>query len=318
MKAIRILFNRSEITAGTRGSSLGPEAVRIAARDRKSEFFNLIPVDDIPDENHLLDKPTAFSYAKRIDGLVRVYENVASSVESVLKKGEFPVLIAGDHGSAGGTIAGIKKAFPYKRLGVIWIDAHADIHTPYTTPSGNIHGMPLATAVGVDNKECQINTLDEETVKYWEQLKNMGFEGQKLKTQDLVYIAVRDTEPEEEYLMRELSLRNVTVNELRQKGVDNVVPEVLNILKDCDMIYVSYDVDSMDPKLTSHGTGTPVDNGLTPEEGAALLEGFATEKRTVCIEFVEVNPCLDEKKNKMAEVAFSLLERTVSAVQNRK
>ena len=88
-------------------------------------------------------------------------------------------------------------------------------------------------------------------------------------------------------------------------------------MKDCYKIYVSFDVDSMDPHLTSHGTGTPVDNGLTPEEAAGLLEGFASSKKTCCIEFVEVNPCLDEKKNRMAEVTFHLLERTVAAIENR-
>jgi arginase len=317
MKAIRILFNRSEITAGTRGASLGPDAVRIAARNAHSNFFKRYQVDDIPDENHLLDQETTHKFAKRIDGLLNVYSRLSQKMGSIFEKGEFPLLIAADHGSAGGTIDGIVRSFPGKRLGVIWIDAHADIHTPYTTPSGNLHGMPLATALSLDNKSCQINEVPNETIELWEKLKKNGHNGAKIRPEDLVYIAVRDTEPEEDHLIKELALRNIEVAELRKKGLESIVSEVLEKLKDCDEIYVSFDVDSMDPHLTSHGTGTPVDGGLTPEEAAGLLEGFASSKKTCCIEFVEVNPCLDEKKNRMAEVTFQLLERTVAAIENR-
>src|SRR5690606_26281553 len=99
------------------------------------------------------------------------------------------------------------------------------------------------------------------------------------------------------------------------RGVEAIVKETLEQLSDCDIIYVSFDVDSMDPDLTSHGTGTPVEDGLTPAEAEMFLRGFAREEKTVCIEFVEVNPCLDEKKNKMAEITFELLKETVEVLE---
>ena len=312
-----LIFNRSEITAGTCGASLGPDAVVTAARQQKSDFFQRNPHIEVDDFNELLDIPTPYRFAKRIDGLIKVYKNVSELVFSEMKAGKIPVLLAADHGSAGGTIAGIAAANPTARIGVVWIDAHSDIHTPYTTPSGNMHGMPLSTALNIDNTACGINDLDTETIELWNQLKNTGKEGAKINPADLVYIAVRDTEPEEEHLMKELDLRNYTVKEVREKGVENVLSEILDKLAPCDIIYVSFDVDSMDPILTSYGTGTPVANGLSPEEAAGFLEGFAANTKTACMEFVEVNPCLDEKKNKMAEVAFELLERTVNTIHNR-
>lgn len=317
METVKVIINRSEITAGTRGASLGPDAIKTASRSKHSTFFQEFEPVEIENYNYLLDHPTKYIFAKRIDGLVKVYDQLNEVVSETILKGELPFLLAGDHGSAGGTIAGIASALPKARIGVVWIDAHADIHTPFTTPSGNLHGMPLATALAIDNKVCQINEVDEETVRLWEQLKKTGIDRTKINASDLVYIAVRDTEPEEDHVMKELGLRNIEVSEVHEKGVEAIVKEVLRQLSVCDVIYISFDVDSMDPELTSYGTGTPVKNGLTPEEAAGLLEGLASSPKTVCVEFVEVNPCLDEKKNKMAEVAFSLMERTVSAIVNR-
>jgi arginase len=136
----------------------------------------------------------------------------------------------------------------------------------------------------------------------------------KAAPEHLVYIAVRDTEEEEDALMKQLQIKNYTVAELREKGITKMLTEIEYQLQNCDLIYVSFDVDSMDPDLTSRGTGTPVENGLHPEEAAAILTAFALNKKTVCMEFVEVNPCLDDKTNTMAEVAFDLVETVVKAI----
>lgn len=314
---IKFIVNKSEITAGTRGASLGPEAIMVAARKQSSDFFNHFEIVEIQHENQLLDRSTEFSFAKRIDGLIKIFDRLCHQVKSDLQNDRFPFVLAADHGSAGGTVAGISAANPHSRLGVVWIDAHADIHSPYTTPSGNLHGMPLSTILNVDNKDCQINELDDQTIKSWEQLKKTGKQGAKIQSTDLVYIAVRDTEPEEDHIMDQLQLRNYKVDEVRSLGVESTIQNVLGQLADCDLIYVSFDVDSMDPDLTSYGTGTPVKNGLSPEEAAGILEGLVSDRRTCCVEFVEVNPCLDEKKNKMAEVAFELIKRTAEAIKNR-
>src|SRR5919202_1579267 len=156
MKNIKIIEVPSEIGAGTRGASLGIEAIKIAALDFMSNFFIHFPSEKIPAENRLLYEPIESPYAKRIKGVAAMYEKVSKAVADCLKSHFFPVVLSGDHSNAGATIAGIKMARPKSKLGVIWIDAHADLHTPYTTPSGNLHGMALATAINEDNKECAV------------------------------------------------------------------------------------------------------------------------------------------------------------------
>lgn len=314
-RTIELLINKSEITAGTRGASLGPEALMVAARAKENHFFSKYPIVSIADRNDALDRPTKFPKAKNIDALVEVFQNVSDAVKKTLDSNMFPLVIAADHGSAGGTLAGVKAAYPDKRMGVIWIDAHADIHTPYTTPSGNMHGMPLATALSEDNLPCKINDPEPEVAGMWNQLKNIGVDGPKVQPQDIVYIAVRDTEVPENEIVSRLNIRNYKVDEVRTLGVEATANAVLEQLSDCDIIYVSFDVDSMDPSHTSHGTGTPVGNGLMPEEARYFLTEFAKQDKTVCMEFVEINPCLDEKMNTMAEVAFELLEATATELE---
>ncbi|MGC4041365.1 MAG: arginase [Flavobacterium sp.] len=314
-KNITFLINKSEITAGSRGASLGPEAIITAARKKNSTIFGDHQLHKIENANHLLDLPTKYQFAKRIDGLLPIYKEIHQKVSRLLSDNSFPFILAADHGSAGGTIAGIKEAFPDKRLGVIWIDAHADIHTPYTTPTGNMHGMPLATALNIDNLACKVNEVSEETASLWNQLKNVGGIAPKILPEDIVYIAVRDTEEQEDCIMKELSIRNYSVSELREKGVAAVIAEINTKLKDCDIIYVSFDVDSMDPELTSYGTGTPVKDGLSPDEAREILITMAKDPKTVCVEVVEVNPCLDDKVNTMAEVALSLVESVTDVLR---
>ena len=314
-KEIVFLINKSEITAGSRGASLGPEAIMTAARKKESTIFSETKVKKLKCVNELLDYPTKFQFAKRIDGLLKVYEELNNEVAELLTDKKFPLVLAADHGSAGGTIAGIKTAFPNKRLGVIWIDAHADIHTPYTTPTGNIHGMPLATALNIDNLESKVNEVPEATVALWNQLKNTGGIAPKITHEDLVYIGVRDTEEQEDAIMHRLNIKNYKVEEVREKGVAAIMNQIDQKLAHCDLIYVSFDVDSMDPDLTSYGTGTPVKNGLTPEEAKQILVNLSQNPKTVCLELVEVNPCLDNKINTMAEVALDLLESIIKTLK---
>jgi arginase len=312
MRKPKLVLLRSELGAGTRGASLGVDALKIAAIDLESNYFRKYDSVDIEDENWMLLEKVNHKYAKRIRGLVKIYGRLSKVVVKQLKKTDaFPIVLAGDHSTAGGTIAGIKTAFPDERLGVIWIDAHADIHSPYTTPSGNLHGMPLATALSEDNLEVQTNELDEKTEAYWEKLKNIGGISPKLSYDDLIYIGVRDTEAQEDYLIEKHAVRNITTRELRQIGIEEVVDIVNARLKNCTRIYISFDVDSLDPKI-SVGTGTPVPQGLRFKEARELLQTLCRDPRVCCLEFVEINPTLDTE-NAMAETAFKLLEAATDA-----
>ena len=241
-------------------------------------------------------------------------KNVYSTIESLRLEKKFPIILAGDHSTAAGTIMGIKGAHPDMRLGVIWIDAHADLHTPYTTPSGNMHGMPLAMAAHLDNLDCQLNQPSKDTCDFWDRLKKIGGDFPKIKPEDIVYISVRDTETPENTLIQKYGITNFTTETVRELGVFEVAKRSLALLKDCEQLYISFDVDSMDPSF-SLGTGTPVPNGLTVEEAIQLNAELIKDKRVCCWEIVEVNPTLDSE-NTMAEIAFEVLEITTKSLVN--
>ena len=312
MKNIKLIEVPSEIGAGTRGASLGIEAIKIAALDFMSNFFIHFPSEKIPTENKLLYEPIESPYAKRIKGITTIYDRVSKAVSDAMKNNFFPIILSGDHSTAGATMAGIKMAKPKSRLGVIWIDAHADLHTPFTTPSGNVHGMALAAAINEDNKDCAVHEVDSETIKYWEHLKKNGKALTNVLPEDVVFISLRDFEKEEKYLIDKYSMKVITTKEVRSYGPENIVRAVTRHLSDCTDIYISFDVDSLDA-IISRGTGTPVINGLREREAEDLISKFMQNRKVCCFEITEVNPTLD-KENLMAEIAFNILQRSVNVL----
>ncbi len=312
MKNIKLIEVPSEIGAGTRGASLGIDAIKIAALDFMSNFFIHFPSEKIPTENNLLFEPIQSPYAKRINGVLTMYERVSKAVSESKKNNFFPIVISGDHSSSGGVIAGLKIAKPKSKLGVIWVDAHADLHTPYTTPSGNLHGMPLSAAINEDNKESKVHEPDERTKKQWDQLKQFGKVFPKVLPEDVVFISLRDYEKEERFLIQKYDMKIITTNEIRRKGAENVSRSVLRYLSDCTDIFVSFDVDCLDASI-SKGTGTPVGNGLREREAEDLISKFMQNRKICCFEITEVNPTLD-RENLMAEIAFNILQRSVNVL----
>jgi arginase len=310
IKNVKFIEVKSEIGAGTRGASLGVDAIKIAALDYGSGLFHKYPTVEIKTENHMLFGSPGSPYGKRLKGILAVYERLANEVSSVLKSKAFPIVLAGDHSTAGGTIAGIKQAFPKQKLGVIWIDAHADLHSPYTTPTGNVHGMPVAVALGEDNSQNKINKPDKETIELWNKLKKVGGVSPKITYKDLVYISLRDIEPEESYLLKKHKVRIFTTNDVKRNGVEKIARDALAHLNHCNLIYVSFDVDSMDSSI-SKGTGTPVRNGITEKEAGSLCVRLIQNEKVCCFEIAEVNPTMD-KENLMAENTFEILQRVVS------
>jgi arginase len=312
-KNIRILEVPSEIGAGTRGASLGVEAIKIAALDFRSQFFKKYKSIVITHDIQALHGNPGSRYAKNIKSVLKMYERIGAAVRDTLRDGRFPLILAGDHSNAGGTIAGIKMAYPESRLGVIWIDAHADLHSPYTSPSGNMHGMPLATALNEDNITEKVNDLDYETIELWEMVKTIGDINPKIEYRDLIYVTLRDFEEQEAALIKQNKVKVVSTNELRKTGVTKLSRELLKYLSACDKIYISFDVDSMDPSI-SRGTGTPVKGGINEREAADLILELLQNERICCLEFTEVNPTLDSE-NVMAETVFEILQKVARQVE---
>jgi arginase len=312
-KSVKIIEVKSEVGAGTRGASLGVDAVKIAALDFRSSFFKNHRSMNIPDDNAALYSEIGSRYAKRIKSVLKMYERIGAGVRDVLKDGKFPIVLSGDHSNAGGTLAGIKMAYPDMNIGVIWIDAHADLHTPYTTPSGNLHGMPMAVSLGEDNIENKVNDLDYETIELWEMLKNVGGISPKMEYRDILYMTLRDFEEQESYLVKKNKVKVFSTTEIKKTGITKICREAIKYLSHCEKIYISFDVDSLDPTV-SRGTGTPVKGGLNEREAADIILDLVQNERVCCLEFTEVNPTLDSE-NVMAETVFEILQKVVRQVE---
>lgn len=308
-KPIKIIKNRSDIGAGTRGSDLGIDALEIAAINAENDFFHRYPFKDVATHNESIYNKVNHTFAKRIHFVAEQCARVASATKAEIEDGFLPLVLSGDHSSALGTLAGIQQAFPHKTLGAIWIDAHADLHTPLSSPSGNVHGMPLAAALGHDNEKYALNTIKKETKTSWESMKNMGLPKPILKPEHLIYFGVRDTEAVEDAVMDECDIKNYSVHETRYRKMKNCLLECDEKLNDVDLIYISFDVDSLDCDLISRGTGTPVEKGFDPEEVYAIISHFMSTGKVCGLEICEINPLLDTKGNRMAETAFSIIDK---------
>ena len=164
----------------------------------------------------------------------------------------------------------------------------------------------------LDNLPCRINSPSLETLNFWEKIKKIGGDFPKIDPKDIVFISVRDTEEPENQLIEKFGIKNFSTAEVRNLGVSKVAQETLQLLKGCEQLYISFDVDSLDSSI-SVGTGTPVPNGLTVEEAIQLNAELIKDKRVCCWEIVEVNPTLDTE-NTMAEIAFEVLEITTKSL----
>ena len=312
MNPIKIIKNRSDIGAGTRGSDMGIDAIEIAAINVKNDFFNVHPYADVKTHNETIYNKNKNTFAKRINFVCEQCHRLRDEVKKELKKGFFPLILSGDHSSALGSLSGIQMAYPDKEIGVIWLDAHADIHTPYSTPSGNVHGMPIAAALSIDNREFSKNKVSESTEKNWLRMKNMGNKSPLIKPENLIYFGVRDTEKEEDQIIQSKKIKNFSVNEVRGLGLKSCIDQTIDQFVSTDLIYISFDIDALDCDLLSRGTGTPVSKGFLTEEIISIIKEVKDTGKLVALEICEINPLLDNKGNQMAESAFEIISSVLS------
>ena len=320
MSKIKLVEVKSDLGGRIAGASLGIDAIRIASYSNEADFcfydrFEGENYEQIVAPNNSFHAKIKYPHCKRILKIIPIYEQTCNAVAEGIKSCDFTIVISGDHSTAGGTIAGIKKANPNKKIGVVWIDAHADVHNPYTSDSGNLHGMPLSTAINDDNLECYFNVLDAETKEIWEKLKSIGGTKNKLNMADVVYVGLRDYENAENNIISKYCSKVFRTNDVRHKGAKESAHAIVKHLENCDIIYVSFDVDSMDPSV-SLGTGTPFENGLYAYEANELIKTLVASEKVKCLEISEVNPTLDTN-NKMATVAFNILKTVCRVVDLR-
>jgi arginase len=317
---ISIVEIPSEVGCAFQGASLGSQAIRIAANQKGSDFFVRHPNITIPDRNSILSRHNWVDicpYAKRSRYVLENCQIVCNTIEELLRDNRFPVILSADHSSAIGILAGIAQAYANERLGVIWIDAHSDMHSPYTTYSGNFHGMSLGAALGLDQEGRtligkQPNILPQLTQQQWEYFKAMGGAIPWVQPEDLALIGVRFFKPEHSAIIESLSVSLYRVEDVHKCGALAVAKAVQDQLQKCDRILISFDVDSLDCDQVSRGTGTPEPNGLYLEEVKVLLKYLMANSKVTGFEVTEINPLLDERGNAMAEAAWDVLSYVLS------
>ncbi|QNO14740.1 arginase [Alkalicella caledoniensis] len=286
---IQVIGVPLDLGANRRGVDMGPSAIRYAGLKKRLQN-NAINVRDIGDifvpapESRIIENEKL----KYLDVIKDVNTVLADQVSEALKNNYRPVILGGDHAIAIGSIAGVSQRV--KRMGLIWFDAHGDFNTAETTPSGNIHGMPLAVSLGYGAPE----------------LTNIGGFVGKVKPEDVVVIGLRDVDLQEKKMIKQSGVNAFTMHEVDRMGIKEVMEQALKLVtKNTDGFHVSFDLDVMDP-MEAPGVGTRVRGGLNYREAHLAMELIAETKKMISLDMVEVNPILDQG-NRTAELAVELI-----------
>ncbi|WP_231506519.1 arginase [Paenibacillus sp. UNC451MF] len=289
-KPIDVIGVPFDLGAGCRGCRMGPDALRCAelVQHLRQSGRNVEDTGDIILSKTRTIEPEMGSHkAKYLKDIVRMnrrlYRKVAASVEN----GRIPLVVGGDHCIAIGSIAGAAK---HKRIGVIWFDAHGDLNTVHTSPSGNVHGMSLAAALGYGHPA----------------LTRIGGNHSKVLPEDVVLIGTRSLDPGEEELIRRTGIQLFSARDINQLGIQEVVKRALTLVSEqTEGVHLSLDVDGLDPS-DAPGVGTPVSGGIRLREAQMAMRQIAESGALLSTDFVEVNPALD-LRNRTAHAAVELI-----------
>ncbi|MCB1196832.1 MAG: arginase [Bdellovibrionota bacterium] len=300
---IDIVLVHHDLGASKPGASKGPSILWQALEKTPlgSNFVSHIY------QKELHATATTFTHAKHIDLISQTIFEISERIKANMQRDRSSLVIAGDHSTAAGTIAGIKKAHPDKRIGIVWFDAHADIHSPHTSPSGNMHGMPLAIVTDQDNTINRINKITEAEHIAWEDLQALSVITPAIYPRDIAFIGIRDLEAPEKKLLNSQGSLNLYAHDINNLDVTTCITKILEHLKDCDYIYVSFDIDCLDASEVP-GTGTPVDKGPSTSKVIEICKSLLKRPETVCFELAEYNPLLDQQQ-KTKDVALKLLKQ---------
>ncbi|MBW3594056.1 MAG: arginase [Actinobacteria bacterium] len=274
LKDVAILGAALDLGTTRRGVDMGPSAIRYAGLAEHLESLGL-NVDDCG--NVLAEIPEVASVrderARYLPAILATCKQIATRVAEIARQGQLPLVLGGDHSIAMGTLAGLASV--HGPGGVLWVDAHADLNRPSTSPTGNVHGMPLAAALG----ECGF-TIEDFDEPPWVDPKHVALVG------------IRSLDPGEKELVRRLDLAVFTMADIDRRGMPEVMDEAIGVVKGANHVHLSLDVDVCDPEIAP-GVGTPVRGGLSYREGHLAMEIVAEAELVTSVEVVEVNPILD-------------------------
>jgi arginase len=273
---------------------MGPSAIRIAGVARKlTELGHRVIDDGDVVIKNMEELKVGNERARYLPEIARASAIIARKVERIAGLGHFPLVLGGDHSIAIGTVSGLAAlaSSQGKKLGLLWIDAHGDINTPETSPSGNIHGMPLATLLGYGASE----------------LTSIGGAAAKIAPDNVALVGIRSLDSGEKKRLKETGVQVHTMSDIDRHGVHRVMKKALARVTDgADFVHVSLDLDAVDPAVAP-GVGTPVKGGLDYREAHLIMETIADAGVMTSLEIVEVNPILDQR-NASAEFAVELVQ----------
>ncbi|MEO8662507.1 MAG: arginase [Bryobacteraceae bacterium] len=282
-----------DLGAGRRGVDMGPSAVRVANLYAKLASMGYT-VEDLGNVNveQAESVPDGPANAKYLPQIAATCEQLAAQVETAISSDKFPIVIGGDHSVAAGTVAGVASRFHRdgQTIGLIWIDAHADMNTPSSSPSGNVHGMPLACIIGKGPKE----------------LTDIGGFAPKVDPHNVAIVGLRDVDDKEKAHVHKTGVRGFTMRDIDERGMRAVMEDAIRIATaGTEGFHLSFDMDSVDPD-EAPGVGTPVRGGITYREAHLAMEIISDSGKLVSMEVVEVNPVLDVS-NRTALLAVELI-----------
>lgn len=290
MSELRIIGVPSDLGQGRRGVDMGPSAIRYAGLREKllrlghnvRDLGNIeVPM---PEMHQVVNEKL-----KYLAEVIRVSQLLHETVGKVVSQAQVPIILGGDHSISIGSVAGV--ASQHRQLGVIWFDAHGDMNDEDTTPTGNIHGMPLAVSLGIGHRD----------------LLQIGGFTPKLNPRNVVLVGARDVDGTEARLIAQSGIKVFTMAEIDRMGMARVMEEAIEAVSDGTTgIHLSLDLDALDP-MFAPGVGTPVNGGVTYREGHLAMELLALSGKLISVDVVEVNPILDAQ-NRTAQMAVELVE----------
>ncbi len=291
---IHVLGVPMDLGSGRRGVDMGPSAIRIAGIEERLRELGHTVVDegDISIKN-MEELKVGDVHARYLGEIARAATVACRKVDRIMTRGHFPLVLGGDHSIAAGTVSGI-AAFARrqgKRLGLLWVDAHGDINTPESSPSGNIHGMPVATLLGFGP----------------DKLTGIGGKGPKLDPANIALVGIRSLDDGEKRRLKETGVQVHTMSDVDRHGILRIMKKALTRVTDgTDYVHVSFDLDAVDPTVAP-GVGTPVKGGLDYREAHLIMELLHDSGVMTSLEMVEVNPILDQG-NASATFAVELVQ----------
>jgi arginase len=283
-----------DLGAGRRGVDMGPSAIRIAGlAARLRELGHRVVDEGDLDIHNIEELAVGDLHARYLSEITRANRELSQRVQKIARRGHFPLVLGGDHSIAVGTISGVSAVARARgqRIGVLWVDAHGDINTPATSPSGNIHGMPLAALLGLGPVP----------------LGGIGGRFRKVEPDHIALLGIRSLDKGERTHLKNLGVHVYTMADIDRQGIHRVMSAALTqVTAGTDQVHVSFDLDAVDPSLAP-GVGTPVKGGLDYREAHLVMESLADAGVMTSLEMVEVNPILDDR-NASAQFAVELVQ----------